>query len=166
MTTTTTATTTTNATALPQRPAPLSLYRINSPAEIRAFKDAEGEYFNALRRAEQAERQAAEQLKAEASRPLTENEYYLEACQRENERKEKAAAALAIVKANERAASDYAKSSLPVAEVMETSEFRFLSSVVAWANKGYTLQASGMLNFGLGLYHVQLDAPVKNGGKA
>lgn len=79
----------------------------------------------------------------------------------------KAAEYVAIQKAKELAKIDFLMSSPPVADIMETNEYKFMLSVINFASRGYTLGDNGIHHFGMGLFHCQLDAPVvaKKAGK-
>jgi hypothetical protein len=156
-----------NIQTTPTKPADLDSTRLHSQAEVNAWKDAMADYHQALRNIEQAKQVKAEAVTAHANRTLTESEYFDLAVKRKKESDAKQAAHAAIQKAKELAAIDFAMSSPPVADIMETNEYRFLASVVNFANRGYTLGDNGIHHFGMGLYHCQLDAPVvaKKAGK-
>lgn len=156
--------TTTTITA-PQRPAPMDNTRINTPGEYRAWQDAEASYFATLRRIEQVKQQAAEQAKAEANKTLTENEYYLEACERHRQQQEKAAAAQAAEKAAARAEVDRLSASPDVVDIMQRNEWAFIQEVCHWSRRQYTLEDGGLHACMPGLYHATMTAPAKKGGK-
>lgn len=154
--------TTTTQTA-PQRPAPMDNTRINTPGEYRAWQDAERAYFDALRSIEQAKQQAAEMAKAEANRPLTSQEYYVMACQRENENKAKAAATLAAEQAAAQAEADRLAATPAVAEIMQRNEWAFIQEVCHWSRRQYTL--NDLHSCMPGLYHATMNAPAAKAGK-
>ena len=133
--------------------------RINTPGEYRAWQDAEGAYFAALRNIEVAKKEAAEMAKAEANRVLSEQEYYVLACQRENERKAAAAAsaAAAAEKAAARAEVDRLSGSPAVADVMHRNEWAFLQEICHWSRRQYTL--NDLHSCMPMLYHATMSAP-------
>lgn len=156
---------TTTTQAAPVRPAPLSLYRINSPAEIRAWKDAEAGYFAALRGIEQAKQDAVEMAKAEADRPMSEQEYYIMACQRDNENKAKAAARAAAQKEADQAHAAYLASRPATVEIMRGEPFNFFLEFAHWSRAGYELHGDNLHSTGFGMWHATLTAPAAKGGK-
>lgn len=131
--------------------------RINTPGEYRAWQDAEASYFATLRRIEAAKKEAVETEKAEANRVLSDQDYYIAACQRENERKEKAAATLAAEKAAAQAEAARLASSPDVVEIMHRSEWAFLQEVCQWSRRQYTL--NDLHSCMPGLYHATMAAP-------
>lgn len=156
----------TTAQTQPIKPDDLSIYELHSP-EARRQHAAEVEaYFQALRNIENAKQAKAQAAIDYANRPLDESEYFALAVKRKKEQDDKQAAHAAVLKAKELAAIDFAMSSPPVADIMETNEYRFLTSVVNFANRGYSLGSNGILHFGMGLYHCQLDAPAPAPKKA
>lgn len=144
----------------PIKPADLSIYVLHSPEAKRQHRAEVDAYFQAIRNAENAEKAKAQAAIDYANRPLDESEYFALAVKRQKEQEAKAAAHAAIQHAAELAKIDFLMSSPPVADIMETNEYRFLTSVVNFANRGYTLGDNGIHHFGMGLYHCQLDAPV------
>ncbi|CAM3480960.1 hypothetical protein [Polaromonas hydrogenivorans] len=150
--------TTTTQTA-PQRPAPMDNTRINTPGEYRAWQDAESSYFATLRRIETAKQEAAEMEKAEACRILSEQDYYLMACQRENLRKEKAAATLAAEQEAAQAKADYLASRPATVEIMRGEPYNFLQEFAHWTRAGYVMLDSGMHSTGFGMWHATMTAP-------
>jgi len=156
----------TNKQTLPTKPAALSIYVLHSPDDRRKHAAEVEDYFQAIRSIENAEKAKAQAAIDYANRPLDEAEYFALAVKRQKEQEAKQAERAAIQKARELAAIDFALSSPPVAEIMETNEYRFLISVVNFANRGYTLGDNGILHFGMGLYHCQLDAPPATTKKA
>jgi len=143
----------------PTKPADLSIYELHSP-EVRRQHRAEVEaYVQALRNIERQKEIKAEAIKAEATRPLTEDEYFQEAVKRNKQQQDKQAERAAAEKAAELARIDFLMSSPPVVEIMETNEYKFLATVINFASRGYTLGDNGIQHFGFGLFHCNLDAP-------
>ena len=131
--------------------------RINTPGEYRAWQDAEGAYFAALRNIEQAKQEAAEMAKAEANRVLSEQEYYVAACQRENENKAKAAARAAAEKEAAQVEADRLTATPAVAEIMHRNEWAFVQEICHWSRRQYTL--NDLHSCMPGLYHATMSAP-------
>jgi hypothetical protein len=156
--------TTTTQTA-PQRPAPMDNTRINTPGEYRAWQDAEGAYFAALKNIEVAKQEAKEVEKAQASRVLSEQDYYIAACQRENERKEKAAAARAIEQAAAQAHADYLTSRPATVEIMRGDPVNFLAEFAHWTRAGYEMSGNDLHSTGFGVWHATLSAPAPAAAK-
>jgi hypothetical protein len=144
----------------PTKPLDLDPTILHSPDAVRKWKADSADYFQALRDIEQTALDKEQAVTAHANRTLDENEYFQLAVKRKKEQDDKQAEHAAIQKAKELAAIYFAMSSPPVADIMENNEYRFLASVVNFANRGYTLGDNGILHFGMGLFHCQLDAPV------
>lgn len=137
--------------------------RINTPGEYRAWQDAEGAYFAALRNMEQDKQEAAEMAMAEANRVLSDQEYYVLACQRENENKARAAARATAEQDAARAESERLAGSPAVAEIMHRSEWAFIQEVCHWSRRQYTL--NDLHSFMPGLYHATMSAPAAPAAK-
>lgn len=147
--------TTTNLTP----PADLDIARLHSPAEVDAWKaqwDAYRESIKADEAAERLKRQAAE---ARANRILTREEYHQLAMEREAEKQAKEAARQAVEQTKKDEEAAYLASLPEVAEVLEASEFLFLTKCQNWFAKGYTLPDDGISFFLPGCYSVRLHKP-------
>ena len=155
-----------NTQTLPTKPDDLSIYVLHSPEAKRKHAAEVEDYFRAIRNIENAEKAKVQAAIDYANRPLDESEYFALAVKRQKEQEAKQAERAAAEKAVELARIDFLMSSPPVAEIMETNEHRFLASVVNFASRGYTLGSNGILHFGMGLYHCQLDAPPAPAKKA
>lgn len=153
----------TTTTTLPIRPEPLSIYVLHSPATRRAHRVAEDAYFSELARMQHAEDMAKQRAeaaaRAEAERPLSDDEYYALALARKQVADDRAAAVALVEKEADLAEINLRLSSPPTVEVTHRSEFKFLQDLMYWASRDYTLSDSGFHGFGMGIYHVTLTAP-------
>jgi len=151
----------------PIKPEPLSIYVLHSPAEKRKHAAEVDAYNQAVRAIEHAKQVKAQAEIAERNRPMTDEEYFQMAVNRKADQDAMEAEAAAIRHAAELEKIAYEMSSPAVADIMETSEFQFLKSVVHWAGRGYVMHDQSIQHWGMGLYHVQLSAPAvaKKAGK-
>ena len=149
----------------PVRPAPMDNTRINTPGEYRAWQEAEAAYFATLRRVEIAKQEAAEMEKAEANRVLSDQEYYIQNCQRENERKAKVAATLAAEQAAAQAKTDYLASRPATVEIMRGDPVNFLQEFAHWTRAGYEMSGDDLHSTGFGVWHATLTEPAPAAAK-
>jgi len=141
------------------KPLPLDNTRLHHPDVVRKHKADTADFFQAIKAAEQAKVAAAQAAIDYSNRALNEAEYW----QISVDRKAAQDAIAAERKSNEKAAAlveiDRLMQSPPIAEVMHRSEYSFIQEVIMWANRGYVMNESGFINFGMGHYHVLLTAP-------
>lgn len=146
-------------TTAPTKPADLSMYVLHTPAEVRQHRLDTEDYFKAIQDIERAKQAKAQAVINEANRTLNDDDYFALKLKQKKEQDDKQAQRVAAEKATELARIDFLMSSPPVVEIMETNEHRFLTSVINFASRGYTLGDNGILHFGHGLFHCNLDAP-------
>jgi len=151
--------------ALPVKPEPLSLYVLHTPAAVRQHEQAMYDYYAAMRAIAQQEQADKEAAIAEASRALTQAEYFAQAQEREREKQAKVKAAHDAEVAAARAEVDRLATSPAIAEVMHRNEWNFLQEICHWSRRQYTLE-DGNLHASLpGHYHASMTAPAAKGGK-
>ena len=158
-------TTTTTTQTAPVKPADLSLYVLHTPAARRQHQQAMYDYHAACRAIEQAEQAEKQAAVAEASRLLTEGEYWTLALERERENKAKIKAAHDAEVAAQRAETERLMSSPDVVDVLHRNEHNFVRELCHWANRGYRFHDDSMQMFMPGSYHATLLAPAAPAAK-
>jgi hypothetical protein len=141
------------------RPADLDNSKLHTRAEVRAWQDANFEYHAAIHAEEQRAATQAAAKAAEASRPLSDDEYYQQAVQRETEKRARIADREAAEKADQEAKVAYLESTPAIADIDATNPYSFLLQVIAWAQKGYTLPEDADIATFPSWYAVKLTAP-------
>jgi hypothetical protein len=149
-----------------QPPALLDNTKLHTRDEYKAWQDAMYEYYAAIRAEEQREARIAAAKEATANRLLSDHEYHALALQREAEKQARQAERAAAERAEQDAKESYLSSLPEVAEVSAHSPFIFLTEVCLWANRGYTLEDDGNVNFMMGFYTATLNKPAPAAKKA
>jgi FMN phosphatase YigB (HAD superfamily) len=143
----------------PIKPADLDSTILHSPDAVRQWKADWVDYHAATRAIEQARITKAQAIVAYENRTLSESEYHEQAVKRKQEQDAKQAERAAVEKAAALAEIDRLMGSPDIAEVMHRNEYSFLLEVIQWANRGYVMADNGFLTFGMGMYHIQMQAP-------
>jgi len=139
-------------TTTPIKPADLDIYTLHSPEAVKAWKQDVADYHQALARIERAKEAKQQAAIAEQNRVLTDEEYYQDDIAAERAAAEKAAALAEI---------ERLMSSPKTVDVINRNEVLFMIEVIQWANRGYTMAENGFHSFGMGLYHITMNAPAK-----
>jgi len=145
----------------PTKPENLDPTKLHSPSEVAAWKQASHDYFVATRKIASDAEAAIQAAQAHASRILSSDEYFALAVERKAKQDAVTAERIAAEKAFALSEIDRKLQSPPVADVMARNEYTFLQEVIMWSARGYTLEEGGLINFGLGHYHIQMTAPKK-----
>jgi len=149
----------TNNTANPTPPPNLDPSRLYSPAEVDQWKGAWADYRAAVRAEEDRERLKQQAAEARNNRDLTRDEYHQISVKREAENQAKQAAGQAAKQAEKDEEAAYLASLPEVAEVMEQSEFLFLTKLAHRLSQGYVVTEDSIRWWTPGLYHVVLNKP-------
>jgi hypothetical protein len=148
-------------TTTPIKPADLDIYTLHSPEAVKAWKQDVADYHQALARIERAKEAKQQAAIAEQNRVLTDEEYYQEALKRKKIADDIAAERAAAEKAAALAEIERLMSSPKTVDVINRNEVLFMIEVIQWANRGYTMAENGFHSFGMGLYHITMNAPAK-----
>lgn len=147
----------------PTLPSPLDIAGFHTREQVRAHREAEQAYYDYQREAANEALIAAENARArdlaEANREQTDEEYDEMRRVQWQAQRDNQAALLAKERPDEMAKTAYLLSSPPVAEILVRNEYAALQLVIHWASRNYTLPADGFLNFGNGVFHLQMTAP-------
>nr|WP_315428108.1 hypothetical protein [uncultured Albidiferax sp.] len=147
-------------TATPIKPADLDNTKLHTPAEYKAWQQSMRDYYNALRAIEQAAERKAQAVIAEQNRPISDDEYHALAVKRKQIADDKIAERAAAEKSAALAEIEKLMSSPATVDVINRNEVLFMVEVIQWANRGYTMPETGFHSFGLGLFHITMNAPV------
>lgn len=149
----------------PQKPADLDNQKLHTREEVRCWQDANFEYHAALREEqEKAVKQAAAKA-AEANKPLSDDEYFALAQQRETQKQARLAEIAAAEQAKADAKADYLASTPEVAEIEATNPHHFVMQLVHWANRGYQMPENADVHALPGFYAMKLTAPAAKKAK-
>lgn len=148
----------------PVLPEPLDTSVYQTREAVREHQAAQQRYYDHQRQLVNqaridADNQRAKDL-AESQREMTDAEFDNLKRKQWEAAKEKEAARLQKEKDDAMARTAYLLSSPPVADLFHRSEYSFLKDFEYWVGqRGYTLEADGLLTFQPGYYHAQLQAP-------
>lgn len=140
-------------------PEPLDNTKLHSREEYRRWQEANHAYHAAIREGQERAVKQAEAKAAEANRPLSDDEYYALAVQREKAKQQRQAERDAEERAKQEAKAAYMASMPEVAEIEASNPFAFVSQIVHFANLGYQMPENADVHALPGFYAVKLTAP-------
>lgn len=133
---------------------------LHSPVEIRAWKTAVRDRANEIIRLENEAVQALVAKEAKERSPLSEEEYYREALQRQAERDAKALEDQLRMDVAEQARLDFLESSPETLTITENNPSSFFVAINHWVrDRGYSLDTIDVRYFIPGCYSAGLLAP-------
>ncbi len=141
------------------RPANLDSSKLHSPAEVRAHRAEVEAYFATVRSEAERLHKREEAARAEAQRPLTEDEYHAAAVIREAEQRSRIAEREAVEVAAAEAKAAYLESTPDIADIEASNPHHFLLQVIHWAARGYQMPEGADIATFPNWYAVKLVAP-------
>lgn len=154
-------------TVTPTKPADLDNSILHTPEAVRQWKQDSSDYYQAVQAIKQAEIHQAQLEYAHRNRTLTSEEYYQESVKRKAAADALAAERAEVEKAKALENIERLMGSPAIADILHHNEYSFMQEVIQWANRNYVMAENGFHSFGMGLYHIQMSAPVapKKAGK-
>lgn len=130
--------------------------KLYSPSELQAIERHNDSVFQEARRRQQAEIEEHTRQAYESNRPMSGEEYYQFALDREDQkqRKQKEEELLAAAKEQERI--DFMESEPPSFELVDGNAMMFLKTLQEWIQRGYTIDLNRIFHFVPGCFAVRL----------
>ena len=151
------------STTAPTLPEPLDPAAFHSRQEVRDHQEAQQYFYEYQRDIETQARTDEDDQRsrdlAESQREQTDDEYDFQKRKEWQAERDKRAASIAKEKSDALEKTAYLLSSPAIADIFTRSEFTAIQSIIHWASRSYTLEDSGFLSFGNGVFHVQMTAP-------
>jgi hypothetical protein len=147
-------------------PAPLGSHRIHTPGEVRAHEKAVAEYWAAFHAQERERVEKIEAERAFACRVLTDQEYYELALEREAAQQARQLERDVAALAKEQEKQAFLQTEEPTVQILESTDFQFLTLVEHFIGRGYTFDWDGPRAFiPPSLYHVTMRKTEKKPAK-
>jgi hypothetical protein len=141
---------------IPTRPEPLSPTVYHSRAEYRKWREDEAAYWDAVRAAQRQEEQQLQAERAQANRPMDDDEYDRIGLAREAERKAKQLQQEADELRRKREKEEFLASSPESVDIFERNLATFLLDLTHWARKGYDVDLNDHIDMQMNLYSVRM----------
>ncbi|WP_413460091.1 hypothetical protein [Herbaspirillum huttiense] len=140
----------------------VDISRLYSPAELQAIRQHNDSILQEAIKQEQEDKAQQVREEYEASRLMTDEEYYQYSLEREAEKQRKNREQELILAAQEQARLDFMDSSPPLVEIVESVPVIFLSQLQAWIKKGYMIDLNNVQYFAPGCFAVNLTPSTTN----